>query len=78
MPTDSSKDLAITAITMLANDPNLHKVQVERLLRMAFEDGVLDDVERGILTQVFNQVEQSAVSPEAWDLISITRFRYKL
>jgi hypothetical protein len=75
--TSGSVDLAIASISMLADDGSLDKVQVQRLLRLAFEDGVLDEDERAVLKRVFDRVDRERVSPEAWDLISTTRYRCK-
>lgn len=75
--TSGSVDLAIASISMVTDDGSLDKVQVERLLRLAFEDGVLDDEERAVLKRVFDRVDRDRVAPEAWDLISTTRYRCK-
>lgn len=78
MRSESSIELAIAAITMMTEEGGLEKVQVQRLLRIAFEDGMLDEAEQGILTQVFSHVVREQVTDETWQLIELTRFRCKL
>jgi tellurite resistance protein len=75
--TSGSIDLVIASLEMGVADGSVDKVQVQRLLRLAFEDGQLDDDERAVLRRVFDRIDRERVSPEAWDLIATTRFRYK-
>lgn len=74
--TSSYIELAVAAIQMFGNDGTLDEAEVERLLRIAFEDGQLDADERRVLANIFDRVDQQRVTPEVWHLISITRAQF--
>ena len=76
-PSSSYIDLAVASISMFANDGTLDMGEVERLLRIAFADGELDEDERRVLGLIFDRVDRTRVPDDVWHLISITRSQFQ-
>ena len=76
-PSSSYIDLAVSSISMFANDGTLDRAEVEKLLRIAFSDGELDSDERRVLARIFDRVDQKRVADEVWQLIAATRSEFK-
>lgn len=73
----SHLELAVAATKMFAaHDSTLDEREVERLLRLAFEDGQLDADEKRVLAEIFDRVDRARVAPEVWHLITITRQQF--
>lgn len=70
-------DLAVSSISMFMDDGTLDRVEVEKLLRIAFADGELDADERRVLARIFDRVDRARVTDDVWQLISTTRSQFK-
>ncbi|MGL6222284.1 MAG: hypothetical protein ACRC6L_01755 [Steroidobacteraceae bacterium] len=58
---------------VFANDGLIDEQELQMLERLALQDGVIDDKERSVLTQVFARVNEAALEPEVWT--EIQRFK---
>jgi hypothetical protein len=58
---------------VFANDGLIDQHELQMLERLALQDGVIDDRERNVLTQVFARVNEAGLDPEVWT--EIQRFK---
>jgi hypothetical protein len=58
---------------VFANDGLIDQHELQMLERLALQDGVIDDRERSVLTQVFARVNAAELDPEVW--AEIQRFK---
>jgi tellurite resistance protein len=58
---------------VFANDGLIDQHELQMLERLALQDGVIDDRERAVLTQVFSRVNEAALDPQVWT--EIQRFK---
>ena len=58
---------------VFANDGLIDQRELQMLEKLALQDGVIDDKERSVLTQVFARVNEAALDPGVWT--EIQRFK---
>lgn len=58
---------------VFANDRTIDSDELAFLEKLALEDGVVDEEERGVLHNIFSRVSEHTVTPEVW--AEICRFK---
>ena len=75
-PKSSHIKLALSSIKIFANDGTIDLQELESLIKMAKEDGVIDDDEKFTLGNIFRKVEEWDVTPPVWKRIQEVKEKY--
>ncbi len=71
-------ELAYSSIPVFANDGTIDMDELNFLLGVALKDGEIDDDEKRVLNNIFNQISRAEVSPRVWQKISAIRQKYSI
>lgn len=63
-------------LEVFANDDTIDEVEFLFLKRLALGDGVVDAAERRVLGRIFARVDETMVSAEVWQGITLLRERF--
>ena len=76
--TSSSVELAYSSIPVFADDGTLDLEELNFLLGIALKDGKVDDDEKRVLGNVFNQLRQEDVTEKVWERIAEVKKKYDI
>jgi hypothetical protein len=68
-----SRALIVYSLSAFANDGTLDAEELDFIERLALRDGVIDEDERTVLSNIFSRVPQERTSPEV--LAEISKFK---
>ncbi len=71
-------ELAYSSIPVFADDGTLDMEELNFLLGLALKDGQIDDDEKRVLRNIFNQVGKDEVTPKVWERITDIKKKYDL
>ena len=72
----SNIKLALSSIKVFSNDGTIDRQELESLLKIALEDGIIDDDEKFTLGNIFRKVEEWDVTPKVWKRIQEIKEKY--
>ncbi len=68
--------IAYSAIRVFADDGTLDLEELNFLMGLALQDGIIDDEEKRVLGNIFNQLSQADVSAKVWERMMQIRAKY--
>ncbi len=76
--TSSFVELAYSSIPVFADDGTLDLEELNFLLGIALQDGKIDDDEKRVLGNIFNQVGKQDVTGKVWKRITEVKKKYEI
>jgi len=76
--TSSFVELAYSSIPVFADDGTLDLEELHFLLGIALKDGKIDDDEKRVLGNIFNQVGERDVTDKVWKRITEVKKKYDI
>lgn len=64
---------AYSFLVVFANDGTISAEELTMLEKIALEDGVVDEAERSVLSNLFSRISRESVTDAVWE--EITRFK---
>lgn len=65
-------------LRVFADDGTISADELAMFQRLALRDGVVDERERSVLSQIFGRVNEQAVSTEVWEGIASFKARHQI
>ncbi|MCK8061091.1 MULTISPECIES: hypothetical protein [unclassified Fusibacter] len=78
MKQSSHLEIAIASINCFTDDGTLDMGELNFLLGLALRDQIMDDEEKRVLGNIFNQVSRNDVSSVVWDRILAIKKEYDI
>lgn len=78
MKQSSHLEIAIASINCFTDDGTLDMGELNFLLGLALRDQIVDDEEKRVLGNIFNQVSRNDVSNVVWDRILAIKKEYDI
>ena len=78
MKQSSHLEIAIASINCFTDDGTLDMGELNFLLGLALRDQIVDDEEKRVLRNIFNQVSRNDVSNVVWDRILAIKKEYDI
>lgn len=74
----SHTEIAVASIKCFTDDGTLDLKELEYLMGLAQRDGVIDDEEKRVLSNIFGKISQVDVSTEVWTQIGQIKQQYDI
>jgi len=73
---ESHLEIALASIQCFTDDGTLDLNELNFLLGLALRDNKVDEEEKRVLRNIFNQVKRSEVRPAVWERIEEAKNKY--
>ncbi len=74
----SHLEIAIASVKCFSDDGTLDEGELNFLLGLALRDNKVDDDEKRVLGNIFNEVSENTVKPAVWERIQEVRKKYQI
>ncbi len=78
MDSSSSTELAYSSIQCFTDDGTLDVGEVNFLLGIAMSDGIIDEEEKRVLSNIFRRVKKSEVDSNTWNRIQEVKSKHEI
>lgn len=79
-PEGSERDaiMRYSFLVAFANDGTIDSHELAFIKRLALRDGIVDEGERTVLSQIFMRVSETTVAGEVWEEIMAFKLEYQI